>query len=232
MYPAITMEKAYTDLKAKAESVHIAAMNLATTVGVFHGLNGAFRTHVLRGQSSYAVGSIQFDLLQIMVVRVCALCEPLQDRLRPDDASMAVIMRELEHKPLREYLIEKDRRWHKGMEHRIVGHLEVNGHIKSLKLRWAALQRHEKSIAKLRHFRNKQLGHVTTGFDKSNISLLRELWRLADRSLSVAGHIRLVFHDQAWDYQDSVSNMREDAQAMMQILIEHTGEQRTSIREL
>lgn len=225
------MEKEFADLKDKAESVHIAAMNLATTVGIFHGLNGAFRTHVLRGQSSYAVGSIQFDLLQIMAMRVCALCEPLQDRVRPDDASIAVIMHALEHEPLREYLIERDRKWRKKMEYRVVGYAEANGHIKSLKLRWAALQRHEKSITKLRHFRNKQLGHVTTGFDKSNMSLLRDLWRLADRSLSVAGHVRLVFHDQEWDYQDSANNMRDDAQAMMQILIEHVGERRPSIRK-
>lgn len=224
------MEKEYLALKEKAESVHVAALNLATTLGIFHGLNSALRTHSLRGEASHAVGAIQFDLLQIMVVRVCALCEQPQRGARIDDASIAVIMQALDDQLLREYLIEKDRRWYEKMKYRIVNHVGVKVHIKSLRLRWAALQRHEKSLNRLQHFRNKQLGHVTTGFDKSKRALLRELWHLADRALSVAGHVRLVFHDQEWDYQDSASNMGDDARAMMKILTKHSGERRASIR--
>ena len=202
-------------LLTKADAVHVAALNLASTLGIFHGINDVLRERQLRGRPSHAVGTIQFDLLQIMVIRVCALCEGGR---RPDDASMPVLLGVLNDRRLREVLIEKDRRWRKNTMYRIPAGRDAAANIRSLKIRWAALKRNESSLTKLRHLRNKQLGHVTIGFEKNHRALLKELWTLTDRALSVARYIRLVFHQIDCDYQDARASLQKDGKALVDTL--------------
>jgi hypothetical protein len=67
-------------LREKAEAAHIASMNLATTLGIFHGINGVAVRPEVRGPAVPAINAVQHDLLQLLAIRVCALCdEPTKD---------------------------------------------------------------------------------------------------------------------------------------------------------
>ena len=202
-------------LREKAEAVHVAAMNLATTLGIFHGINKSRLKTSVEGKAAQAVNAIQFDLLQLLVIRVCAICETPLAGSRPDDAALSVLLEALNDKKVRNHLIERDRRWHEKMKHRLLTEPEAARRIKSLKLRWSALTRHNRSLDKLKHFRNKQLGHVTTGFEKSKVALLKELWTVADQALNVARYVRLVFHQQDWDYRGSSVATRADGRSLV-----------------
>ena len=206
-------------LKEKAEAVHVAAMNLATTLGIFHGVNNSRLRTSVEGNAAQAVNAIQFDLLQLLVIRVCAICEAPVKGSRPDDAALFVLLEALNNIDVRNHLIETDRRWHEKMQHRLRTRPEAARNIKSLKLRWSALKRHGRSLAKLQHFRNKQLGHVTVGFERSKVVLLKELWTVADQALNVARYVRLVFHQQDWDYRGSSVASRADGRALVTELV-------------
>src|ERR1700737_1252809 len=107
-------------LREKAEAVHIAAMNLATTLGIFHGINNSRLRISVEGKAAHAVNAIQFDLLQLLVIRVCAICETPVAGSRPDDAALSVLLEALNDKMVRNHLIERDRRWHEKMKHRLL----------------------------------------------------------------------------------------------------------------
>jgi hypothetical protein len=209
------IEKSLEILREKAEAVHTAAMNLATTLGIFHGVNKSRMRTLVEGKASQAVNAIQFDLLQLLVIRVCAICETPVAGSRPDDAALSVLLEALNDRDVRSHLIERDRRWHEKMKFRLLTEPEAARHIKSLKLRWSALRRHNRSLDKLKHYRNKQLGHVTIGFEKSKVAMLKELWTVADQALSVARYVRLVFHQQDWDYRASSVATRADGRALV-----------------
>ena len=206
-------------LGKKAEAVHIAAMNLSTTLGIFHGVNKARLRTSVRGKAAQAINAIQFDLLQLLVIRVCAICEAPAKGSRPDDASLSVLLDALNNIDVRNHLVETDRRWHEKMQHRLRTRPEVGRNIKSLKLSWSALKRHDSSLAKLQHFRNKQLGHVTVGFERSKGVLLKELWAVAEQALNVARYVRLVFHRQDWDYRGSSVATRADGRGLIAELV-------------
>jgi hypothetical protein len=97
------------ELKAKADAVHIAALNLSSTLGVFHGINNSLEAGALGGPEIRAINVIQSDLLHLLVIRVCALCASVQNR--PDDASIQGLVNALEDIGTREKLIEADERW-------------------------------------------------------------------------------------------------------------------------
>jgi hypothetical protein len=56
---------------------------------------------------------IQSDLLQLLVIRVCALCEAVQNRA--DDASIAVLVSAVGDQKVRAGLIAADERWRAGI---------------------------------------------------------------------------------------------------------------------
>jgi hypothetical protein len=58
----------------KAEIIHHFAENLAQTLGVFHGINETGKKLKVEGDFSQAMNTILFDQLQLMVIRVSALC--------------------------------------------------------------------------------------------------------------------------------------------------------------
>jgi hypothetical protein len=96
-------------LTDKAEAVHIAALNLANTLGIFHGINDALEDGQVGGSEARAINVIQFDLPQLLVIRVCALCEEAQNRA--DDASIAVLVSVVTRPEVRAGLIYSDERW-------------------------------------------------------------------------------------------------------------------------
>jgi hypothetical protein len=204
-------------VKEKAEAAHIASMNLAMTLGIFHGINRSTVRPEVRRPAVPAIDAIQHDLLQLSAIRVCALCdEPF--RVSPDDASLPIILRELNECDVRQHLIAENQQWYEKMRHRIPGLRTAAQEFKALNVSWAALRKHRVSLRKLKHFRNKQLGHVTVGFDRSRATLLKELWAVADQALRIARHLRRVSHKQDWDYLANSKHTRSDGEALIREL--------------
>src|SRR5687768_14439091 len=92
----------------KAEIIHHFAENLAQSLGVFHGINETGKKLGLEGDFSQALNTILFDQLQLMVLRVCALCGTSS---RPDDASLEELVSGLTEPSFKAFLIEKEERW-------------------------------------------------------------------------------------------------------------------------
>src|SRR5258708_10494996 len=189
------------ELKAKAEAVHVAALNLSNTLGVFHGINNSLEAGPLGGPEIRAINVIQSDLLHLLVIRVCALCTSAQNR--PDDASIEVLMNALREKGIRKKLIEADERWRASIGARAQMCADVRKSIGMLKRRWSVISTQPERLKRLVHLRNKRLGHVTVSIKPKQEAQLIELWRTARSALSVARQIRLVFHREDFNYLKS-----------------------------
>ncbi|WP_438274902.1 hypothetical protein [Nitrobacter sp.] len=86
-----------------------------------------------------------------------------------DDASIAVLMKALDNQELKGRLTEKDRRWRGAMLSRSSDYPDASSNISTLIERWERLQGEGDSTRRVRHLRNKKLGHVTIGC-KSEVS--------------------------------------------------------------
>jgi hypothetical protein len=193
----------------KAEAVHIAALNLANTLGIFHGINDALEDGQVVGPEAQALNVVQFDLLQLLVIRVCALCEAVQDRTdRTDDASIAVLVRAVADQKVHAGLIAADERWRAGIGPRAEKCASVEQSIGALTDQWGALTSHPEILKRLYHFRNKRLGHVTVTNAPGQEAQLRELWLTAENLLSAARQVRLVFYREDFDYFKCSSRAR------------------------
>jgi hypothetical protein len=191
------------ELMGKAEAVHLAALNLANTLGVFHGINDALEDGKANGPEVRAINVIQSDLLHLLVIRVCALCEAAQNRA--DDASIAVLVNAVADQKVRAGLIAADERWRAGIGPRAERCASVEQSIGALKGQWASVTSHPEILGRLYHFRNKRLGHVTVANLLGKESQLRELWLTAQKVLSAARQVRLVFYQEDFDYLKSSS---------------------------
>jgi hypothetical protein len=125
------------ELMNKAEAVHIAALNLANTFGVFHGINDALEDGEAGGPGVRAINVIQSDLLHLLVIRVCALCEASKNRA--DDASIAILVNAISDQKVREGLIEADERWRTAIGPRAKKCANVAQSIVELEGQWAAV---------------------------------------------------------------------------------------------
>ena len=203
-------------LSQKVTEIHIAALNLAITYGIFHGMNDALgEQKVASGRSSQAIAVIQNDLIHTMIFRVCALCEASDRR---DDANMSVVLKSLDDQQFRTTLIERDRRWRAKVLHRATTHPDAESNIQSLEERWASLQSKGESLGRIRHLRNKKLGHVTVGFQKENRAVLLELWTLVKDALGVAEGIQLVFAETDCHYKQTIDSHHKDGRALIDAL--------------
>jgi hypothetical protein len=137
------------ELMNKAEAVHIAALNLANTLGVFHGINDALEDGEVGGPEVQAINVIQSDLLHLLVIRVCALCEAAQNRA--DDASIAVLVSAVADQKVRAGLIAADERWRAGIGPRAERCASVGLSIGTLKGRWTAVTSHPEILKRLYH---------------------------------------------------------------------------------
>src|SRR5262245_41678989 len=123
-------------LKAKSEAVHVAALNLSMTYGIFHGINSARTLPTLSPQVASAINSIQHDLLHLMAIRLCALCD---QGPRADDASIVVLERSVTT-PVRAHLINADHKWRQSVGLRVTRVTDVSKSIASLRRRGTALR--------------------------------------------------------------------------------------------
>lgn len=201
----------------KADEIHLAVLNLAASYGIFHGMNEALKDgRIASRKPSQAIGVIQNDLIHIMVVRVCSLCD---QGARSDDASMAVLMKALDdHHMLRDWLIEKDRRWRRAMLSRSPKYRDAPSNISILMERWEKLLSEGESLRKIRHLRNKKLGHLTTGFEKKDRAVLKELWTLLEYAFDVAESIRAVFVGDEYRYRNVVEGYKADGRGLIEAL--------------
>lgn len=205
-------------LSSKVEEIHIAVLNLAASYGVFHGLNDALgEGSIASRKSSHAIGVIQYDLIHVLVIRFCALCED-GARARPDDASIAVLMKALDDQELKGRLIERERRWHHAMLSRSPTHPNAPSNIDILVARWERLRGEEDSMRRVRHLRNKKISHVTDGFEKKHSAVLQELWTLIDQTFDVAESIQGVFFGREHRYRDTVTEHKAEGRALIESL--------------
>lgn len=198
--------------------IHVAALDLAASYGVFHGMNDAFRDGKIHAKGpSHAIGVIQNDLVRLIAVRLCALCEE-STRPRRDDANMSVVLTRLDDQDFCDALIEKDRRWRTKVFPRASTFPDAASNIQKLRERWGNLKSNSDALEKVRHLRNKKLGHVTVGFQKENHALLHELWTLVQAALRVAEGIRLVFDETDCRYQEIIDSHHRDGKELIDVL--------------
>jgi len=187
------------NLRSKAEAVHVAALNLGNTLGVFHGINNAIERGALAGSEIRAINIIQSDLLHLLVIRVCALCFTNQKE-RDDDASIDRLIDALRDKELCRELIAADIQWRAAVGPRAPRCATVQQSIGTFRRRWSPLNSQPDVWKRLYHFRSKRLGHVTVAAKPAQEARLDELWSTARMALSAARQARLIFCREDSDY--------------------------------
>jgi hypothetical protein len=208
-----TPEELFQIYSRKAAVVHHFAENLAQTLGVFHGINQTGQKLLIDGEPSGALGTILFDQLQIMVLRICALCDKGS---RDDDASLSELVNGLSDHTFQQFLIEKERRWARAVGfHRAGSTAEIQRHAKTMKARWTPLSGEKDALSRIQHYRNKVLAHATTGLDPGRKVLIRDIWRISRLVLSVAKYVRLVLEREEWDYLDHSADGRAVGKALV-----------------
>lgn len=185
------------------------------TYGVFHGINSAREQAVANDRVIQAVNSIQHDLLHMMAIRLCALCD---QGLRPDDSSLIVLERELTQ-GVRKHLIEADRKWRGAVGLRATSKNDVATSIASFRRAMTVLRKQEPAIHRARHFRNKLLAHITLSYDPGNKVLLKELWDLTRLALRASRPVRLIFHQSDWNYLVEVRRAEASGRALAKAII-------------
>jgi hypothetical protein len=181
----------------KAEIIHHFAENLAQTLGVFHGVNETGQKLSLEGEQVAALSTVLFDQLQIMVIRICALCG---NGKRDDDASLGELVNGVSDPDFERFLTEKEKKWERAVGYRAGAVHEIPKFTKVLKSRWTVLNADAEALSRIRHYRNKVLAHATTGLDPSQKVLIRDVWRVSRRALSVAKYIRLLLERKEWNW--------------------------------
>ncbi|MCG2642695.1 hypothetical protein ACFPFP_22345 [Bradyrhizobium sp. GCM10023182] len=138
-----------------------------------------------------------FDQLQIMVIRLCALCD---NGTRNDDASLGQLVEDVSTSDFQRFLIDKETQWQRAVGHRAGPTRDIPKLMRALKARWSALKAEQDALTRTKHYRNKVLAHATTGLDPSQRILIRDIWRLSRLALSVAKYIRLLLEGDEWNY--------------------------------
>jgi hypothetical protein len=179
-----------------AEAVHRAALNLSMTYGAFHGINSVSGKPLINTQVAEAINSIQHDLLHLMAVRLCALCD---HGPRPDDASVIVLERGITP-AIRKQLIADDQQWRRAIGPRAARVTDVAHSIANLRRQRTSLLSQNAELASIKHFRDKLLAHVTVGHGNSNVVRLGALWKLTRTVLIAARSVRLIFHRSDLEY--------------------------------
>jgi hypothetical protein len=210
--PTSELYKRYSD---KAQIIHHFAENLAQTLGVFHGINEAGKRLRLEGESSQALNTILFDQLQLMVLRVCALCGK---STWPDDASLEELVQGITEPSFQAFLIEKEKRWEKAVGYRAGTVGEIPRFTRALKTRWSILNGQTDALARIRHYRNKVLAHATIGLDPSSKVLIRDVWHVSRLALSVAKYVRLLLERQEWNYLEHSADGKASGKALVRAL--------------
>jgi hypothetical protein len=204
----------FVRLRRKGEMIHHFAENLAQTLGVFHGLNETGKKLKLEGESIPAIQTLLFDQLQIMVIRLCALCA---DGKREDDASLGGIVAALRDAPLKQFLIERERKWRANVGWR-AGDALIVKNLTVMNTRWSVLQSETEALGRITHFRNKALAHATTGLDPERKVIISDVWRLSRLALSVAKYVRLVLEREDWNYLEHSRDGKANGKALVMVL--------------
>ena len=125
-------------LSEMVAEIHITALDLAATYGVFHGMNDAFaRGKIELKKPSHAIAVIQNDLIRSIAFRLCALCEKSD---RHYDANMSVVLKSLDDPTFCDRLIDRDQRW-RAKVLRTSTYPDAASNIQTLKARWANLKK-------------------------------------------------------------------------------------------
>jgi hypothetical protein len=203
-------------LKVKAEQVHVAALNLADTYGIFHGINSARNMQRADTKTTAAIISIKTILLHLMVIRVCALFERGL-RARPDDVSILILEMSITPEVQRD-MITADVEWR-----RLIGprakKRNVATSIASLRRQAKRLRSHDGALKRIQHFRHKRLAHLTVSHDPKNQVVLRELWQLSLLALRAAGNVQLIFGLPGPNYMAEVKRAKARGKALAQAVV-------------
>jgi hypothetical protein len=213
--PKPTFSERYQRYCKKAEIIHHFAENLAQTLGVFHGINDTGKKLEVEGDFSRAVNTVLFDQLQLMIIRVCALCGK---STKPDDASLEELVEAITEPDFQAFLVEKERKWQNAYPHRIKTAHEIPKYSRVLKARWSVLTAETDALKRIRHYRNKVLAHATTGLDPASAVVISDIWRVARLALSVAKYIRLLLERQEWNYLDHSADGKASGEELARAL--------------
>ena len=156
-------------------------------MGFFRG-NSAPTKPVISSDVIQAINFIQHDLLHLMAIRLCALCD---DGPRPDDASIVALSRRITPEISRQ-LITNDQQWRAAIGARAQRVTDVAHSIANLRRQQSTLCSQDASLKSVKHFRDKLIAHVTVGHSASNRVELGELWKLTRTTLA-ARSARLIF---------------------------------------
>jgi hypothetical protein len=205
----------YQDYSRRAEIVHHFAENQAQTLGVFHGIHEAAQRLAVEGEPVGAINIVLFDLLQIMIVRICALCDTGN---RPDDVQMSKLIEAVNEPSFRKYLVEKEQRWQQVVGFRARPVQEIDSHVAVLNEQWRLVSAEGEAMRRMKHYRNKALVHATTGLDHESKPIIGDIWKVSRLLLSTARYVRLILEHEDWNYLEHSEDGKARGEALVQAL--------------
>jgi hypothetical protein len=199
----------------QAEIIHHFAENLAQTLGVFHGIYDTVKELDVEGEPVAALNIVLFDLLQIMIMRVCALCDEPNGKDKDDDVRMRLLIAGLNEPRFQKFLVEKEERWREIVSYRAGPPQHITSLIEALNDQWILVTAEKEAIRRIKHYRNKALAHATTGLDAESKPIIGDIWKLSRLLLSVAKYIRLLLERDEWDYLEHASDREASGKALV-----------------
>ena len=179
--------------------------NLARTFGAFRGMNDRLQGKTIRGPGSATIGTIMFDQLHLMAVRIQAL---IAEPKFTTDVSLTMFRSALASSEIRQHLEEQATGW---LDQSFAAdqRSSVRGRIDGIERRFVRLD--TAGVATLARVRNKLLAHITTEVDDIPKLGLGELWTMAQLVLSLGHELHVILQGHNTRYADEIREARMDA---------------------
>lgn len=179
--------------------------NLARTFGAFRGMNDRLQSKTIRGPGSATIGTIMFDQLHLMAVRIQAL---IAEPKFATDVSLTMFRSALASSEIRQHLEEQAAGW---LDQSFAAdqRSRVRGRIAGIERRFVRLD--VAGLATLAKVRNKLLAHITTEVENIPKLGLGELWTMAQLVLSLGHELHVVLQGHSTRYAEEIKEARDDA---------------------
>jgi hypothetical protein len=186
--------------------------NLAHSLGVFHGFNDELRSENLSGRGTGAISTLMFDQIHLIAIRVHAL---IVRPHYPTDVSLGTFGQALHDNDIRRQLIERAVGFY-GPSRAEATRKDMVTRIESFVAEYERLN--GDGAAKLRTLRNKVLAHISTEADSIPPVVLRTLWDLGDKTLTLGGEVSLIFREITTDYPSERKSAMAEARSVISFI--------------
>jgi hypothetical protein len=213
------------ELELKADILDVHIRNLARTLGVFHGFNERLRSKKeVRSEGASAISTIMFDQLHLISVRLNALI--IEPRYTTD-VSLQTFTDALGDLEIKQALIARAAEWHE-TEVGSAYYKSISARLERLPDRLATLR--EIDAPTLKMMRNKALAHITMEMDTTPPLILKSLWNMSSRAITLGSEVSLFYRQKDTTYADEISWMKRESRSIVGFIRAATAEDERRIR--